>query len=145
MSDAKTYEYDKGEAISILANAHARLEPDRYLKLRRGAARALLSAVGETATEAGYHVTPSPRDQDVFFIALHGDTSGFGVDAWSTADGISIQPVGERGEPRAILSAQITYDAAQKAWIGAPVPGEPGKRRSAVAMVADRIVEAFSK
>jgi hypothetical protein len=129
--------YDLDEATGILARAHAALSPAAHNDRER-AALDLQEAVKKAAVAAGYETqgtTIAQPKQGAVFTVVDG---GFFI-------GVKDYP--ERGNTRTFSDLAIEYDPLTKMYIGTeyddtivPVPGEPRRRRSAVAVVAERIV-----
>lgn len=138
--------YDLDEAKAILARAHVALSPATNQDRER-AALDLQDAVTKTAEAAGYETQRAgsritiaqPRQGAVFTIVDGGFFIG-------------VKDFPEMGTTRQFGDLAIEYDPLTKMYIGkeydntiVPVPGEPRRRRSAVAVVAERIVALIAE
>ncbi len=141
-------EYDIREAVRILAKARSAAAAADLRAARFEAAQGLLEAVIRAAESVGCSVVRRDGNPGVLVALDDGD----GVAVKATRDGIQLARVDDNGRIGAGLdSPALEYDPAAKMWIGtepdaaiAPVPGELLPRRSAVAVVADRIAAALA-
>jgi hypothetical protein len=133
--------YDLTEAETIFARAHHQLDPTSHYTDREIAANELLDAVGHAAEDAGYQVRNPSGGARTIILQSHG-----AVTAVVDDDRFYLHVAGP--PQTSITDLAIEYDPVTKAFVGKvedtfvlPVPGEPRKRRNAVAVVAERIVE----
>lgn len=133
--------YDRTEAKAIFARSHEKRDPIMHYRGREEAAHALLEAVVLAAKEAGYDVGPE-RGMQVISHHRQGAVYLWVADnvlCLGTADG-------KRKE------LPIEYDAALGMFVGkdddefyVPEPGKPKQRRSAVAALAEVVVEMIDE
>jgi hypothetical protein len=141
-------DYDNREALHLLTNARAAKYSHEYDAKRDAAATRLLAAVLDTVRAAGFTPKKDRAGDDVF--VPNAATSGR---IWfkASADGVLVG-FGHLGPDQRLDDPEIEYDAAADQWVGTgpevfftPVPGERPARRSAVAAVIDRVLEALKK
>lgn len=139
------------EAVGILIRARLEADKGGLVQARKLAGKKLHDAVLGAAVAAGYDVSLDDNGNDVIKTepsvpngaAFNAD--GNGVNVWRYVKG--------GPDDAAMLDPpRIAFDAVRGEWIGteyderiAVVPGKPKPKRSAVAAVADRIVEALTK
>ena len=140
---------DTTEAKNILARAHAALEPMTYKMDRERAALDLQDAVTKAAEGAGYRVQGIGSGMCSVVQSNHGEVLTVVKDGRLV---LSVRDFPEKDNTRTFGDLAIEYDPFAKTFIGkqyddaiAPIPGEPRRRRSPVAVVAERIVELIDE
>lgn len=137
--------YDTKEAETIFANAHVQLDPTSHYKARESAAHGLLDAVEQAAKAAGYRLSTPSHGVRMIVHQHHGV-----VNAVVDDDRFYLHV---EGPPQKVIKdLAIEYNGKTKTFVGKeedtfilPISGEPPKRRSAVAVVAERIVALIAE
>ena len=139
-------DYDTREARSILAKLQAEKSPDRNKAERVAAIHKVVSNVLDSARDNGFTVSQGKQGAE-----LRWNDAGPCVCVTVTPTGIVVGSVNLEDYVK-IGHAEIVYDGDLKRWVGkeadtflVPVPGHPVPRRSAIAVVADLIVDAAKK
>lgn len=132
-------QYDTEEAIRILA----RLKKDDRYDGDRDAAIELLQALKGPAKEAGLEVDDSDRDT----LTFTANGSSHEVRFW-----VQKGKVTTAADERTYLPVQgIEFDPIKRIYVGTeedkyriPTPGKPRARRSAVAVLAEYLLNQFT-
>lgn len=131
--------YDSREALDIFARAHERHDRRKHYQERAGAATDLLKAVLTAAKAAGYDAGPEGG-----YIAVFQPHRG-GVYLRVEDDALLVHTDREPN-PDKWKKLPIEYDPVLGIFVGTaedsyllPAPGQPRRRRSAVAVVAEVI------
>lgn len=138
--------YDTREAVQLLAKARLSRSRSPYREQMRKAAEELIADTLEAARAAGFDTRKEEQGS-----SLVGEGSVF-VRLTPGVDGVLISFENGSGRPTPVVEPEIEFDAASGQWVSkksdaflVPVPGEPHRRRSAVAAVAERIAEVLGK
>lgn len=133
--------YDGAEATQMLALAREALDRGHNADARVLAARELVQAVGEVAKAAGYNVDGG---REAVGIRLPG-----GAGAFVSEDNgrVLVGKIAQQAQPRPV---PLDYDPVHGILVGKdedrfrhPEPGAPRKRRSAVAVVVEAMLDAI--
>jgi hypothetical protein len=133
-------DYDREEAVEILANAMAKLDPQSVYSLKSSAADSLFWEMAKAATTAKFQASAVQGS----ILLGHGDRQ---VTFEFKSGRIRMSP-GVNGEADTI--EDIEFDVANKMWRGTefdafrnPLPGTPKGHRSAVAVLAEHAAKVL--
>lgn len=150
MSETK---YDTREAVSIAKALRAQKYPHLYSEARKNAAEELCRVVFDVFREAGYTIRTEADGKSkgtyTFVVPNNAASSRIGIVGHEDGINVWMSHLGQesQGQPRI-----LEYDPALELWVGkepdsssTPVPGEPLKKRSGVAVVVAHMAEYMKR
>jgi hypothetical protein len=139
--------YDTREADALLRGGFGQFGGGDSSK-RAAAARELVDCALKVAEQAGFTLTPD-KTGEAISLSVQAIRGCVWLQSGSTGVTVGFD-AGKRGS--LMPDVPIEFESATGEWVGrerdgyiVPTPGEPYSRRSAVAVVAESVIEAFRK